>query len=176
MAAVVNEFGETIGILTFDDVLLVPSASTVLPREVSLSTRLTRKLQLNIPLLSAAMDTVTEAEMAIALARAGGMGVVHKNMTIEEQARQVHTVKKFESGIVRNPITVSPDMTIREVIDLTRAMGISGVPVVSEDQTVGIVTGRDLRFETQLEAIEGEVDERASSGGSSSSTPLTTSA
>jgi IMP dehydrogenase len=98
------------------------------------------------------MDTVTEARLAIALAQEGGIGVIHKNMTIEEQARQVHTVKKYESGIVRNPITVTPDMTIREVIDLTRAMGISGVPVVSEDQTVGIVTGRDLRFETQLDA------------------------
>jgi IMP dehydrogenase len=98
------------------------------------------------------MDTVTEARLAIALAQEGGIGVIHKNMNVEEQARQVHTVKKYESGIVRNPITVTPDMTIREVIDLTRAMGISGVPVVSESQTVGIVTGRDLRFETQLDA------------------------
>jgi IMP dehydrogenase len=138
--------------LTFDDVLLQPGYSEVLPREVDLSTRLTAEITLNIPILSAAMDTVTEARLAIALAQEGGMGVIHKNMTIEEQARQVHTVKKFESGIVRNPITVTPDMTIREVIDLTRAMGISGVPVVSENQTVGIVTGRDLRFETKLDA------------------------
>ena len=138
--------------LTFDDVLLQPGYSEVLPREVDLSTRLTAEISLNIPILSAAMDTVTEARLAIALAQEGGIGVIHKNMTIEEQARQVHTVKKYESGIVRNPITVTPDMTIREVIDLTRAMGISGVPVVSEDQTVGIVTGRDLRFETQLDA------------------------
>ena len=138
--------------LTFDDVLLQPGYSEVLPREVDLSTRLTAEISLNIPILSAAMDTVTEARLAIALAQEGGMGVIHKNMTIEEQARQVHTVKKFESGIVRNPITVTPDMTIREVIDLTRAMGISGVPVVSADQTVGIVTGRDLRFETKLDA------------------------
>lgn len=138
--------------LTFDDVLLQPGYSDVLPREVDLSTRLTAEITLNIPILSAAMDTVTEARLAIALAQEGGMGVIHKNMTIEEQARQVHTVKKFESGIVRNPITVTPDMTIREVIDLTRAMGISGVPVVSQKQTVGIVTGRDLRFETQLDA------------------------
>jgi IMP dehydrogenase len=138
--------------LTFDDVLLQPGSSEVLPREVDLSTRLTAEISLNIPILSAAMDTVTEARLAIALAQEGGIGVIHKNMTIEEQARQVHTVKKYESGIVRNPITVTPDMTIREVIDLTRAMGISGVPVVSEDQTVGIVTGRDLRFETQLDA------------------------
>ncbi len=138
--------------LTFDDVLLQPGYSEVLPREVDLSTRLTAEISLNIPILSAAMDTVTEARLAIALAQEGGIGVIHKNMTIEEQARQVHTVKKFESGIVRNPITVTPDMSIREVIDLTRAMGISGVPVVSENQTVGIVTGRDLRFETQLDA------------------------
>ena len=138
--------------LTFDDVLLQPGYSEVLPHEVDLSTRLTAEISLNIPILSAAMDTVTEARLAIALAQEGGIGVIHKNMTIDEQARQVHTVKKYESGIVRNPITVTPDMTIREVIDLTRAMGISGVPVVSEDQTVGIVTGRDLRFETQLDA------------------------
>ena len=138
--------------LTFDDVLLQPGYSEVLPREVDLSTRLTAEITLNIPILSAAMDTVTEARLAIALAQEGGMGVIHKNMTIEDQARQVHTVKKFESGIVRDPITVSPDMTIREVIDLTSAMGISGVPVVSQKQTVGIVTGRDLRFETQLDA------------------------
>lgn len=138
--------------LTFDDVLLQPGYSEVLPREVDLSTRLTAEITLNIPILSAAMDTVTEARLAIALAQEGGIGVIHKNMTVEEQARQVHTVKKFESGIVRNPITVTPDMTIREVIDLTRAMGISGVPVVSQNQTVGIVTGRDLRFETKLDA------------------------
>ena len=138
--------------LTFDDVLLQPGYSEVLPREVDLSTRLTAEISLNIPILSAAMDTVTEARLAIALAQEGGIGVIHKNMTVEEQARQVHTVKKYESGIVRNPITVTPDMSIREVIDLTRAMGISGVPVVSENQTVGIVTGRDLRFETQLDA------------------------
>ena len=138
--------------LTFDDVLLQPGYSEVLPREVDLSTRLTAEITLNIPVLSAAMDTVTEARLAIALAQEGGIGVIHKNMTIEEQARQVHTVKKFESGIVRNPITVTPDMTVREVIDLTRGMGISGVPVVHENQTVGIVTGRDLRFETKLDA------------------------
>jgi IMP dehydrogenase len=138
--------------LTFDDVLLQPGYSDVLPREVDLSTRLTADITLSIPLLSAAMDTVTEARLAIALAQEGGLGIVHKNMPVEDQARQVATVKKFESGIVRNPITVAPDMTIREVIDLTRAMGISGVPVVNKTQTVGIVTGRDLRFETQLDA------------------------
>ena len=138
--------------ITFDDVLLVPNYSDVLPREVDLGTQLTSRIRLNIPIVSSAMDTVTEARLAIALAQEGGIGVIHKNMTIEEQARQVHTVKKFESGIVRNPITVTPNMTIREVIDLTRAMGISGVPVVNQNQTVGIVTGRDLRFETKLDA------------------------
>lgn len=138
--------------LTFDDVLLQPGYSEVLPREVDLSTQLTAEITLNIPIMSAAMDTVTEARLAIALAQEGGIGVIHKNMSIEEQARQVLTVKKFESGIVRNPITVTPDMTIRDVLDLTRAMGISGVPVVSGKETVGIVTGRDLRFETHLDA------------------------
>ena len=138
--------------LTFDDVLLQPGYSEVLPREVDLSTRLTNEITLNIPILSAAMDTVTEARLAIALAQEGGIGIIHKNMTVEDQATQVRAVKKYESGIVRNPITVDPDMTVREVIELTAAMGISGVPVVRDTQTVGIVTGRDLRFETQLDA------------------------
>ncbi|MGB5512622.1 MAG: IMP dehydrogenase [Woeseiaceae bacterium] len=138
--------------LTFDDVLLQPGYSDVLPREVDLSTRLTREIRLSIPLLSAAMDTVTEARLAIALAQEGGLGIIHKNMSVEEQAKQVRMVKKFESGMVRNPITVSSDMSIREVIELTRAMGISGVPVVDGNRTVGIVTHRDLRFETQLDA------------------------
>jgi IMP dehydrogenase len=138
--------------LTFDDVLLQPGYSDVLPREVDLSTPLTAEISLNIPILAAAMDTVTEGRLAIALAQEGGLGFIHKNMTVEEQARQVLAVKKFESGIVRNPITVEPNMTIREVLELTRAMGISGVPVVNEKQTVGIVTHRDLRFETQLDA------------------------
>jgi len=143
--------------LTFDDVLLQPGYSDVLPREVDLSTQLTREIKLNIPILSAAMDTVTESRLAIALAQEGGMGIIHKSMAIEQQAREVLAVKKFESGIVRKPITVPPDMTIREVIDLTRAMGISGVPVVDGKETVGIVTGRDLRFETQLDAPVSEV-------------------
>ncbi|MEM7431220.1 MAG: IMP dehydrogenase [Pseudomonadota bacterium] len=143
--------------LTFDDVLLQPGYSDVLPREVDLSTRLTRDITLNIPLLSAAMDTVTESRLAIALAQEGGIGIVHKNMSIEQQAREVGSVKKFESGIVRKPITVSPDMTVKEVIELTRAMGISGVPVVDGKATVGIVTGRDLRFETRMEAPVSEV-------------------
>jgi len=138
--------------LTFDDVLLQPDYSDVLPREVDLSTRLTAGIRLNIPLLSAAMDTVTEARLAIALAQEGGMGIIHRNLAPDMQAREVLRVKKFESGIVRDPITVSPDMTIREVIDLTKAMGISGVPVVEGKITIGIVTGRDLRFETNLDA------------------------
>ncbi len=138
--------------LTFDDVLLQPGYSDVLPREVDLSTSLTREIRLNIPLLSAAMDTVTEARLAIALAQEGGMGIIHKNMTPDEQAREVQLVKKYESGIVRDPITVPPDMSIQEVIDLTRTMGISGVPVVEDRETLGIVTHRDLRFETQLDA------------------------
>jgi IMP dehydrogenase len=138
--------------LTFDDVLLQPGYSDVLPREVDMSTQLTRDITLNIPILSAAMDTVTEArlaialaQLAIALAQEGGVGIIHKNMAIEEQARQVLQVKKFESGIVRNPITVSPAMSIREVIELTASMGISGVPVVDGKETVGIVTGRGRR-------------------------------
>src|SRR6266478_5350912 len=138
--------------LTFDDVLLVPAHSRVLPREVSLKTRLTRKIQLNIPLLSAAMDTVTEARLAIAIAQEGGIGVIHKSMSIEAQTREVGRVKKFESGVIRDPITVSPDMSIREVLDLTRSRGISGVPVVVGKKAVGIVTHRDLRFEDKLEA------------------------
>ena len=143
--------------LTFDDVLLQPGYSEVLPREVDLSTQLTREISLNIPILSAAMDTVTEARLAIALAQEGGLGIVHKNMSIEAQARQVSQVKIFESGIVRNPITVSPSMTIREVLDLTHSKGISGVPVVDGKETVGIVTHRDLRFETQLDAPASSV-------------------
>ncbi len=138
--------------LTFDDVLLQPDYSDVLPREVSLSTPVARDIELNIPLLSAAMDTVTEARLAIAMAQEGGMGIIHKNMSPAEQARQVASVKKFESGIVSKPITVSPEMTIREVLQITRANNISGVPVVATGETVGIVTNRDLRFETQLDA------------------------
>ena len=138
--------------LTFDDVLLQPSYSDVLPREVGLATQLTTEISLNIPLLSAAMDTVTESRLAIALAQEGGVGIIHKNMTPADQALQVLQVKKFESGIVRDPITVSPEMTIREVIELTRSMNISGVPVVDGKRTIGIVTHRDLRFETKLDS------------------------
>lgn len=137
--------------LTFDDVLLIPGHSTVLPREVSLSTRLTRTLSLNIPLLSAAMDTVTEARLAIALAQEGGLGIIHKNMSVDAQAEQVRQVKKFESGVVLEPITIGPQTSIREVLELTRQHGISGLPVVDGDALVGIVTQRDLRFEKRLD-------------------------
>jgi IMP dehydrogenase len=139
--------------LTFDDVLLVPAYSEVLPRDVDLSTRVTRNIRVNLPLLSAAMDTVTEARLAITIAQEGGLGVIHKNMSAEAQAREVQRVKKYESGVISDPITVTPDRTIREVIDLTRAKGISGVPVVNGDgEVVGIVTHRDLRFEKRYDA------------------------
>ena len=143
--------------LTFDDVLLVPAYSEILPREVDLSTRVTRRIRLNVPLLSAAMDTVTEARLAITIAQEGGVGIIHKSMSIEAQAREVARVKKFESGVIKDPITVSPNMSIREVLDLTRARGISGVPVVVGRKAVGIVTHRDLRFEDRLEAPVSEV-------------------
>ncbi len=134
--------------LTFDDVLLVPAHSTVLPRDVSLKTRLTRDIELAIPLVSAAMDTVTEARLAIAMAQEGGIGIIHKNMDAISQAEHVRQVKKFESGIIKEPLTVTPDTSIREVLELTRAENISGVPVVKGTELVGIVTSRDLRFET----------------------------
>ena len=137
--------------LTFDDVLLVPAHSTVLPRDVILQTPLTSKIRLNIPLLSAAMDTVTEAGTAICLAQEGGIGVIHKNMTPQRQADEVRKVKKFESGIINNPITTGPDATIRAVMELTRAHRISGVPVTQNGKLVGIVTSRDLRFETRYD-------------------------
>jgi IMP dehydrogenase len=138
--------------LTFDDVLLVPAYSDVLPREVDLSTRLTRGIRLNLPFVSAAMDTVTEARLAITIAQEGGLGIIHKNMTAADQAREVGRVKKHESGVIKDPITVRPDATIREVIALTRARGISGLPVTADgNQVVGIVTHRDIRFEEQLE-------------------------
>lgn len=138
--------------LTFDDVLLLPAHSSVLPRDVSLRSQLTRNITLNIPLLSAAMDTVTEARLAITLAQEGGLGIIHKNMSSKAQAQQVAKVKRFESGVVKDPITISPDMTVRDVINLTRQHRISGLPVVEGKQVVGIVTNRDLRFETRLDA------------------------
>jgi IMP dehydrogenase len=137
--------------LTFDDVLLVPAFSEVLPREVDLGTQLTRGIRLNIPLVSAAMDSVTEGRLAIAMAQAGGIGIIHKNLPLEQQAAEVRLVKKFEAGVIRDPITVTPDTPIGEVMRLTRARSISGVPVVEGEELVGIVTSRDLRFEKKPE-------------------------
>ena len=138
--------------LTFDDVLLVPAHSTVLPRDVSLKTRLTRKIRLNIPLVSAAMDTVTESRLAIAIAQEGGIGIVHKNLTPKAQAAEVLKVKRFESGVLRDPMTVSPDITVRELLALTQQYRVSGFPVVDKGKVVGMVTNRDYRFETNLDA------------------------
>ncbi len=137
--------------LTFDDVLLVPAHSIVMPREVNLSTQLTRNITINIPLVSAAMDTVTEAPLAIALAQEGGLGIIHKNMTAAEQATHVSRVKRFESGVVNDPVTIQPHMTVRDVLALTQKHKISGLPVVDGNKIVGIVTNRDLRFETNLD-------------------------
>jgi len=143
--------------LTFDDVLLVPGYSEVLPKDVSLKTRLTRRIELNIPLLSAAMDTVTEARLAIAMAQEGGMGIIHKNMTIEQQALEVRKVKKFESGVVKDPITIDASATVGDLVELTRQNNISGVPVLSGGDLVGIVTARDIRFETRMNALISDV-------------------
>jgi IMP dehydrogenase len=137
--------------LTFDDVLLLPAHSRVLPREVSLKTRLTRKLELNIPVVSAAMDTVTEARLAIALAQEGGLGIVHKNLSPELQAAEVAKVKRFESGVLRDPMTIAPELPVRDAIALQKQHRISGFPVLKGDKVVGIVTNRDLRFETKLD-------------------------
>ncbi|MCG1054515.1 IMP dehydrogenase [Mycetohabitans sp. B5] len=137
--------------LTFDDVLLVPAYSNVLPRDTSLKTRVTRNISLNMPLISAAMDTVTEGRLAIAMAQQGGIGIVHKNLTPAEQAREVAKVKRFESGVLRDPITVPPDMKVHDVIALSRQHGISGFPVVDGAKLIGIVTNRDLRFEERLD-------------------------
>ena len=137
--------------LTFDDVLLVPAHSTVVPRDVSLVTRLTRTITLNIPLLSAAMDTVTDARLAIAIAQEGGLGIVHKNMPPARQAAEVAKVKRFESGVVKDPISIPPTMSVRQVLALTQQYRISGLPVVDGRRVVGIVTNRDLRFETNLD-------------------------
>ncbi len=138
--------------LTFDDVLLVPAHSTVLPRDVSLKTRLTRKIKLNIPLVSAAMDTVTESRLAIAIAQEGGIGIIHKNLAPKAQAAEVLKVKRFESGVLRDPMTVSPDITVRELLALTQQYRVSGFPVVDQGKVVGMVTNRDYRFETDLDA------------------------
>jgi IMP dehydrogenase len=138
--------------LTFDDVLLVPAYSAILPKDTSLNTRLTRNISLSIPLVSAAMDTVTEARLAIAIAQEGGIGIIHKNLTAKEQAREVAKVKRFEAGVVRDPITIPPTMKIRDVIALSQQHGISGFPVVEGKSVVGIITNRDLRFEEELDA------------------------
>ena len=143
--------------LTFDDVLLVPAFSQVLPRDTSLATQLSRNIRLNLPLVSAAMDTVTEARLAIALAQEGGIGIVHKNLTPKQQAAEVARVKRYESGVLRDPITVSPGVPVRDVMALSRQHGISGFPVVEDGRVVGIVTGRDLRFETRLDAPVREI-------------------
>ena len=139
--------------LTFDDILLVPAHSEVLPKEVSLTSRLTPKITLNTPIISAAMDTVTEGKLAIAIAQEGGMGVIHKNMSIESQAKEVRKVKRFESGIIRDPISINPSATIQEVFDLQAQHGISAMPVVSNDTLVGLITSRDVLFETRLDEV-----------------------
>ena len=143
--------------LTFDDVLLVPAFSQVLPRDTSLATRLSRNITLNLPLVSAAMDTVTKARLAIALAQEGGIGIIHKNLSPKQQAAEVSRVKRYESGLLRDPITISSGVRVRDVIELSRAHGISGFPVVDEGKVVGIITGRDLRFETRLDAPVREI-------------------
>jgi IMP dehydrogenase len=138
--------------LTFDDVLLIPAHSVVLPRDVSLKTRLTRKIKLNIPLVSAAMDTVTESRLAIAIAQEGGIGIVHKNLSPKAQAAEVLKVKRYESGVLRDPMTVAPSITVRELLELTQQYRVSGFPVVENGKVVGMVTNRDYRFETNLDA------------------------
>lgn len=143
--------------LTFDDVLLVPGYSDVIPKDVSLKTRLTRGIALNIPLISAAMDTVTEARLAIAIAQEGGVGIIHKSMSIEQQAQEVRAVKKFEAGVVRDPITIESNATIRDLIALTRKNNFSGVPVMEKGELVGIITGRDVRFEPNLDALVSSI-------------------
>jgi len=143
--------------LTFDDVLLVPAHSAILPRDVSLATRLTRKIRLNMPLVSAAMDTVTEARLAIALAQEGGIGIIHKNLDPAAQAAEVAKVKRYESGVLKDPITIPPTITVRDVLALTRQHKISGLPVVENGKVVGIVTNRDLRFETRFDEVVGNI-------------------
>ena len=143
--------------LTFDDVLLVPAYSQVLPKDTSLSTRFSRNIALNLPLVSAAMDTVTEARLAIAIAQEGGIGIVHKNLTASEQAAQVARVKRYESGVLRDPVVITPHHTVRQVIDLSDQLGVSGFPVCDGGKVVGIVTGRDLRFETRYDIAVSQI-------------------
>ena len=137
--------------LTFDDVLLVPAFSQVLPRDTSLATQFTRNIRLNLPIVSAAMDTVTESRLAIALAQEGGIRIIHKNLSAQQQAAEVAKVKRYESGLLKDPITISPEEPVRHVMGLSRQHGISGFPVLENGRVVGIVTGRDLRFETRLD-------------------------
>jgi len=136
--------------LTFDDVLIVPAHSTVLPKEVDIKTSLTNSIKLNIPILSAAMDTVTESRLAIAIAQEGGIGIIHKNMSISAQAAEVRKVKKFESGMVTDPVFVAPDITVKQLLEIMEKHCFSGMPVVENNQLIGIVTSRDIRFETNL--------------------------
>ena len=143
--------------LTFDDVLLVPAFSQVLPKDTSLSTRLSRNITLNLPLVSAAMDTVTEARLAIAIAQEGGIGIVHKNLTPKQQAAEVARVKRYESGVLRDPVVITPTHTVRQVLELSEQLGISGFPVIDGGKVVGIVTSRDLRFETRYEVLVREI-------------------
>jgi IMP dehydrogenase len=151
--------------LTFDDVLLLPAHSSIMPRDVTLKTRLTRNISLNLPLVSAAMDTVTESRLAIALAQEGGIGIVHKNLSPKAQAAEVARVKRFESGILKDPITVPPNMSVRDVLALTRLHKISGVPVLDGQLVVGIVTNRDLRFETHARSTGAQHHDAARSPG-----------
>ena len=143
--------------LTFDDVLLVPAFSQVLPKDTSLSTQFSRNIALNLPLVSAAMDTVTEARLAIAIAQEGGIGIVHKNLTPQEQAAQVARVKRYESGVLRDPVVITPDHTVRQVMALSDQLGVSGFPVCDGGKVVGIVTGRDLRFESRYDLRVREI-------------------
>ena len=137
--------------LTFDDVLLVPQLSSILPKDVDITTRLTQKIKLNIPIISAAMDTVTESQMAIAMAREGGIGVIHKNLLIEDQVKEVDKVKRSESGMILDPVTIESEKTIRNALEIMANFHISGVPVVDQGKLVGILTNRDIRFETNLD-------------------------
>src|SRR5215217_1276777 len=143
--------------LTFDDVLLVPAFSQVLPKDTSLSTQFSRNIQLNLPLVSAAMDTVTEARLAIAIAQEGGIGIVHKNLTAQQQAAEVSRVKRYESGVLRDPVVITPQHTVRQVISMQEQLGISGFPVIDAGRVIGIVTGRDLRFETRYDVPVSQI-------------------
>src|SRR6478736_7436579 len=143
--------------LTFDDVLLVPAYSDILPKDTSLKTRLTRNISLSIPLVSAAMDTVTEARLDIAMAQEGGIGIVHKNLTAKQQAAEVARVKRYESGVLRDPVVITPSHTVRQVLDMQEQLGISGFPVLDGGKVVGIVTGRDLRFETRYDVPVSQI-------------------